>query len=425
MTSLPDHGVSASSRRLGEKPRHVFFSAGEPSGDEHAAALLAQLRQQCPGLKASGLGGPRLAQAGCELLADMTPLAVMWFARALWHLPTFYRLFRRARAHLQTQRPDAVVLVDYPGFNWHVARAAHELGIPTFYYCPPQVWGWAQHRVRKMRRWVDHVLCCLPFEQQWYSRQGCRAVWIGHPYFDHVAGAAADRQLIERLQSQGPVVALLPGSRIQEVKQNLPWLLDAADKLHAQMPQVHLVAAAYGPRHAELIGRQVAERPGLPVTVVTGRTLDVIRAARVALAVSGSVSLELLYCQVPTVVFYRVSPLAWWVQHRVKRVRYITLVNLLASPDPFLQAPFTYDPEAPGAEEVPFPEYLTWRSPARAAAARVLDWLQQPELYERQRRWLARLKEQYAQTGACRRAAEYILQALSGTAECRREQRAA
>ena len=396
----------------GGKPLHVFFSAGEPSGDEHAAALLDQLRRQHPRLQASGLGGPHLAQAGCRLLADMTQLAVMWFARALWHLPRFYRLFRQARAHLQAQRPDAVVLVDYPGFNWHVARAAHQLGIPTFYYCPPQVWGWAQWRVRKMRRFVDHVLCCLPFEQQWYARHGCRAVWIGHPYFDHVAGAQADQQLVDQLQRSGPVVALLPGSRLQEVKQNLPWLLDAAGYIRQRCPRVHLVAAAYGPPHAELIEQATCRRPGLPVTVVTGDTLSVIRAARAALAVSGSVSLELLSCQVPTVIFYRVSRLAWYVQHRMKRVRYITLVNLLASREPFLQAPFTYDPEAPGAEEVPFPEYLTWRNPAQGAARRVVHWLQDEAEYRRRVDWLARLKEQYGRTGACRRAAEYILQAL-------------
>ncbi len=387
----------------------VFFSAGEPSGDEHAAGLLRSLRR-LGAVEAMGLGGPRLQQAGCRLLADMSSLAVMWFARTLWHLPKFYRLFRPVRHHLHRWRPDVVVLVDYPGFNWHVARAARELGIPVAYFCPPQVWAWAQWRVAKMRRWVDRVLCCLPFEQQWYSQHGCDAVWVGHPYFDHLRETQPDEELLSQLRQGGPVLALLPGSRLQEVKQNFPWLLQSAQQVQAQCPQVQVVVGAYGPAHAQWVHRWLRRLSVQGVRVLQGHTVELIQSARVALAVSGSVSLELMYFCVPSVILYRVSPLAWWVQHRMKRVRYITLVNLLACENPFLQQPWTYWPREDREPEVPFPEYLCWRNPARSVAGWAVRWLQDAQLYHRQVAWLGELKRRWAQGGACTRAAQHIWQ---------------
>ena len=136
----------------------VFFSAGEPSGDLHGANLIRQLQARCNGFEAIGYGGPQMAAAGCRLHADLTALAVMWFARALASLHKFWALVVQADKCFQHERPDAVVLIDYPGFNWWIARRAKAHGIPVFYYCPPQIWAWAQWRVRKMRRLADHVL---------------------------------------------------------------------------------------------------------------------------------------------------------------------------------------------------------------------------------------------------------------------------
>jgi len=147
------------------KPLTIFFSVGEPSGDLHGANLIRQLRELCPNIEAVGYGGPKMAEAGCRLHADLTALAVMWFSRAIANLHKFWDLASRADRYFRHHRPDAVVLIDYPGFNWWIARRAKAHGIPVFYYSPPQIWAWARWRVKKMRRLVDHILCGLPFEE--------------------------------------------------------------------------------------------------------------------------------------------------------------------------------------------------------------------------------------------------------------------
>ena len=187
-----------------QRPRTIFFSAGEPSGDLHAANLIRQLQRVAPEVEAVGYGGPQMAAAGCRLHADLTALAVMWFARRLWNLPKFWGLVSRADRYFRHHRPDAVVLVDYPGFNWWIARRAKVHGIPVYYYMPPQIWAWAQWRVGKMRRLVDHVLCNLPFEETWLREHGCRATLVGHPFFDEVGRRPLDATVPGPTAGPGP-----------------------------------------------------------------------------------------------------------------------------------------------------------------------------------------------------------------------------
>src|SRR5438874_29674 len=169
----------------------IFFSVGEPSGDLHGANLIRELQRRTA-LDAVGLGGPRMRDAGCDLMRDMSDLAVMGLGPVLAKLPQFFRLLAQIERHFDEQRPDAVVLIDYPGFNWHVARKAKERGIPVFYYGLPQLWAWASWRVSKVRRYVDHALCKLPFEEPWFNDRDCRATYVGHPYFDELSQQRLD-----------------------------------------------------------------------------------------------------------------------------------------------------------------------------------------------------------------------------------------
>jgi len=388
----------------------VFFSAGEPSGDLHGANLIRQLQARCGGFEAIGYGGPQMAAAGCRLHADLTALAVMWFARALVHLHKFWNLVVQADKCFQHQRPDAVVLIDYPGFNWWIARRAKAHGIPVFYYAPPQIWAWAQWRVRKMRRLVDHVLCCLPFEEDWLRQHGCNATFVGHPFFDEVRRQQLDEPLVARLRQQpGPLVTILPGSRTQEVTHNFPWFLKAAAHVRAAVPDVRFAVAAFKPHQAQIARQQVAAS-GQPIEVFVGKTPELIHSAQCCMAVSGSVSLELLYHAKPSVILYWISRPAMFVQQFFRKVKYITLVNLLAADELFPDDVTPFDPGQEGADRVLFPEYLTCEDKSAQIAKHVVGWLTDRQAREALVVRLERLKAQVGHGGASARAAEYLLE---------------
>jgi lipid-A-disaccharide synthase len=389
----------------------IFFSVGEPSGDLHGANLVRELRRRRSDCEFVGYGGPRMAAAGCVLHEDLTKLAVMWVARVLLNLHRFWSLVSRADRYFRHHRPDAVVLIDYPGFNWWIARRAKKHGIPVFYYGVPQMWAWAGWRVKKMRRLVDHVLCKLPFEETWYRDRGCNATYVGHPYFDQLRGERQDEAFVKRQRAAGPLVAILPGSRTQEVRSNFRWLFKAATAVHERVPEARFAVASFKPSQAEMVRAQIAAC-GLPVEVHVGRTGELIRAADCAMAVSGSVSLELLYHTTPSVILYYVSPLAYFLQRFFRKVRYITLVNLLTTDDLFPKRVAVYDPHDPADAHVLMPEYLTCQDRSGALAAHVVEWLTIPTKRAERVAQLARLKERVGHGGASKQAAEYLLGVL-------------
>src|SRR6185503_14764672 len=324
----------------------LFFSVGEPSGDLHGANLIAELTRRKPGLCCAGFGGPRMHAAGCELLQDMSELAVMGIGPVLAKLPKFFALKAQADRYFREQRPDGVVLIDYPGFNWHIAARAKAHGIPVFYYGLPQLWAWMPWRVNKVRRTVDHALCKLPFEEAWLRERGCNATYVGHPYFDELRSQKLDATFVQQL-SGGPdkrrLVTLLPGSRGQEVAYNLPTLLKAAKLVQREVPDVRFAIASYNKKQAEVARRQIAGL-NLPVEVHVSRTPELISAAHVCLACSGSVSLELLYHAKPSVIVYRGSMLLYYLLMGLSHVKYMTLVNLLATDNLFPKDRRPYDP---------------------------------------------------------------------------------
>jgi lipid-A-disaccharide synthase len=401
--------------RSPSRKRTIFFSVGEPSGDLHGANLIRALKEREPNLECVGYGGPLMQQAGCRLHTDLTALAVMFILRVILNLHVFIRLLRDAHRFFRQQRPDAVVLIDYPGFNWWIARLAKARGIPVFYYGVPQMWGWLPWRVRKMRKLVDHALCKLPFEEAWFRQRGCHATYVGHPYFDQMRQQLLDRDFLEDQEVlSGPLVAILPGSRAQEVTNNLPTFLRAARLIRERVPSVRFAIASFNDRQAALARAEVA-RHGLPMEVYVGRTPELIHLSRCCLACSGSVSLELLYHVKPAVILYKVSRWLYLVARYVlARCKYITLVNLLAAEDRFdVRGRRTYDPQAPGAEHVPYPEYPTYQDVSGQLAQHIIEWLAKPEKLSSRVALLERLKAQLCHSGASSTAADYILRVLA------------
>jgi len=367
-----------------------FFSAGEPSGDVHAAALIETIKQHAPDSEFVGLGGTKMEQAGCQLVADMTQFAVMWLWQVIKRYLQFRKLLADAKQVMLMENVDVVVLVDYPSFNWHIAKAAQELEIPVVYFMPPQVWAWAQHRVKKMRQLVDLVLCTLPFEWQWFKRHGCQTVFIGHPFFEEIRKKQSDPEFLEKFYAQygnAPILTLLAGSRDQEVRANLNDLLSTVKRVQDELPNIQPVFAAFNEEHAAMIQDRLAERK-ISIPVFVGRTTELIRAADCCLAVSGSVSLELLACNKPSVICYRVSWLPLFIHRFFRRTRYITLVNLLAvskrrEPSVFYKDSVWLIPKEPSMEDrnrMLFPEFLASSDRSADMAAWLVYWLSQPAL---------------------------------------------
>ena len=396
----------------------IFFSVGEPSGDLHGANLIRDLQARHSDVKCVGYGGPRMQAAGCQLHFDLTSLAVMWIGRVLLNLRTFFRLRDQAKAYFDRQRPDAVVLIDFPGFNWHIAAAAKERGIPVFYYGVPQLWAWAPWRVKKMRRTVDHALCKLPFEEKWLRDRGVNATFVGHPYFDEMHRQQLDASfLAAQRKTPGRLVTLLPGSRTQEVASNLPAFLKAAKLIQSRVPGTRFAIASFNEKQAKLAQNLVSES-GLDIPIHVGRTPELISAAECCLACSGSVSLELLWHEKPTVIHYQASRLLYALgKYLLMTVRYVTLVNILAADDAFNGVRRPYDRHEPGAERIPFPEYPTYTDKSADLAHHIVEWLTDESALKRRQQQLHDLKTRYAQPGASSRAAEYLLEHLAPAAQ--------
>ena len=360
----------------------LFISAGEPSGDLHGSNLITQLRERIPGAQIVGFGGERMAAAGCDLLYPLCQHSAMFYREVIKNYWTYYRMVRVARLSFDACRPDGVVLIDFPGFHWHIARNAHELGIPVFYFVPPQLWAWGGWRIGKMRRWVDHVLCTLPFEWEWYNQRGMTAQYLGHPYFDELATQRIDQAFLGEQRSRpGRVVAILPGSRSEEVKNNLPAFLTAARQIQSSVPEARFLVASFNERQRQH-ATNVLLNSGLPVELHVGRTPEIIRLADACMSVSGSVGLELLNQAVPTVVYYQITLLQWLLRKLALKVRWVSLINLLA-----------------GEELVP--ELVPIQPDSRGIAAPIIRWLTDARARAVVRAKMIELRDRVAEPGAC------------------------
>jgi len=409
-----NHRLRSGGNPFHESAMRIFFSVGEPSGDVHAANLVRRFQQQNPAIECVGFGGPRMQAAGCKLLADLTQSAVMLLGRSVFaHAPRLIRLIRLAGRYFRDHRVDAVVLIDYPGFNWWIARAAKRNGVKVFYYGVPQMWAWAPWRLAKLRRLVDHVICKLPFEARWFAQRNCPATYVGHPFFDQLAAQRLDEEFLRQHEKPGrPLVLLLPGSRDQEIRANLDVLLKAGALVLAARPDVAVAVACLTEAQRAAVAA-VAQQREQPVDVWAGRTQELMRLADVCIACSGSVSLELMYHRKPSIIVYRITRWQWLAQFVLLRARYITLVNLLASDKIERHRWLPFNPDAADAATVPFPEYLTVGDSSSRVAAWALRWLDDRQQYNERRAQLDKLMTAYGAPGATDRAAGLILDQLS------------
>lgn len=390
------------------RPITVFFSVGEPSGDLHASNLIRAIHEANPQARCLGLGGPRMEQVGCEVLHHLSRHAVMWIGSVVAQLPRFLNLLRQTRHWFEQFHPDVVVLVDYPGFNWHVAALAKAKGIPVVYYGIPQLWAWAPWRVKKLQRTVDKVLCQLPFETSWLQQRGVSAEFVGHPYFDELLQRSLDATFLEGMRVDcRPVLTLLPGSRRQEVVTTGPWMLQIVQALRNRGLAFRVVSACFNSEQADQM-QVLARQHGVPLEVYCQRTPELIEAATCCLACSGSVSLELLYHRKPSVILYRVGRVGYWLQDAFRTSRYISLPNLLAISE-ISRRPWQKLTEGE-QDALPFPEYLGMSGYIPQVVGHLARWLHDPATCRDKQRQLGLLAERFVRAGASQRSAARILQ---------------
>lgn len=308
---------------------HYFISAGEASGDLHAAALIGQLRAGDPDARFTFLGGDLMAEAsGCSPLIHYRRMAFMGFSEVLRHLGDIRANLSTARTQLKESRPDCLILVDYPGFNLKLAKEGHRLGIPVVWYISPKVWAWKEYRVRSLRRYVDLLLCILPFETDYFRRHGVDAIYVGNPSLEEVDRKLSSGRVGEEFRRRhgiapdATLLALVPGSRTGEIRNNLPIMAEVARR-HPELTAV--VAGAPG-----IAPESYSAYTSLPV--ITGETFDMMAAADAALVTSGTATLECALAGTPQVVCYRAngSRLSYNIMRRLLHVDHVSLPNLIA-----------------------------------------------------------------------------------------------
>jgi lipid-A-disaccharide synthase len=309
-----------------------LVSAGEASGDLYTAALVRELARRLPGACFHGCAGPRMLEAGVEPVVDAASLNVVGLVEVVSHIPRIYGEYRKLTRWARAHRPDAAILTDSPDFHLRLARQLHKLGIPVIYLIAPQVWAWRKGRIRGMRRNISRLLCIFPFEEEFFARHRMTADYIGHPLTRLVKAALGRQEFFRkhRLPDNRPMVALLPGSRPGEIARHLPILAEAADEMNRNQAATFVLATPAG--LISRLGTAFFRQPigGAPIQHIEGETWDAIAHADLALAASGTVTIEAAILGTPMIAFYQVSPWSWWMGRYLVDVSFFSMVNLVA-----------------------------------------------------------------------------------------------
>jgi lipid-A-disaccharide synthase len=368
----------------------VMMSCGEASGDLYAGALALELQRLAPGTRITGVGGEKMHTAGAELIADYRGLSVTGIIEVLSILPRSFRVLKQMRERMLRDRPDVLVLIDFPDFNFRLAAAARELGIPVVYYVSPQIWAWRPGRIKIVKQVAAKVLVIFPFERKLYEDAGVPVEFVGHPLPDLIQVTESRERLLigAGLDPRAPTVALLPGSRPNEVKAILPVLAEAAAIIRERVPSVQFVIARAPKLHDEMFAP--FSRYTGPSATIAGRADDVLNASDMVITASGTATVQAALHEKPMVIVYRLAPLTYKIGRPFVKVDTFGMVNLLA-----------------GRRVVPelIQDDFTPQRVAEEAVTLLADQARAGEM----RRALREVRAALGETGATRRAAEAVL----------------
>ncbi|WP_162418824.1 lipid-A-disaccharide synthase [Cyclobacterium roseum] len=300
-----------------------YIIAGERSGDLHASNLLYELKKEDSDAEFRGMGGDYMQAAGCLLTAHYREMALMGFLEVVLHFRRVVKYLNKIKADLLEHRPDALILVDFGGFNMKMAAFASQKGIPVHYYIAPKVWAWNQNRALKLKKYVDHLYCILPFEPEFFKKFDWQVAYVGNPLLDEKKKFQPDPDFLQKHQMQAEkLVALLPGSRKQEIRQMLQTMIT----LKSELKEVDWVVAGVKNLPAEVYNEAISAG----IKVIFDQTYDILYHARAAVVTSGTATLETALFKAPQVVVYKTSGISYAIAKRLIRVPFISLVNLIA-----------------------------------------------------------------------------------------------
>jgi lipid-A-disaccharide synthase len=368
--------------------RRALIVTGEDSGDLHGANLIKACREVDPELSFFGIGGRRMAAAGCRILFPSADLAVVGAVEVIAHLPSVYRAYRTVKAELYGENPpDLLILIDFPEFNLLLASLAKEKGIPVLYYVCPQVWAWRRYRVKKISRVVDCLAAILPFEKEFYRSHGVRVEYVGNPLVDdfHQELSREGYRQSRELDRDKPLIGLFPGSRRNELHYLLETILETAGLILAKRPDAQFILPV-APSLSEERLLPAIRRWGIPVRMVRDNIYDVAGACDAVVCVSGTVTLQVALAATPMVIIYRLSPITYLLGRLLVRVPFIGLANIVAG-------------------ERVARELIQGDASPEKISAEILRMLNDPD-YDRQlRQGLLRVRERLGEGGCSRKVA--------------------
>lgn len=298
-----------------------YIIAGEASGDLHAGNLIKALKRKDPGAQIRAWGGDLMQAAGADIVKHYRDLAFMGLVEVLKHLGTILKNISFCKADILAFNPDVILFVDYPGFNLRIAKWAHQQGFRTAYYISPTVWAWKENRIHHINKYVDEMMVILPFEEPFYAKFNYPVHYVGHPLVEVINAALETDSVVEK--GPGKVLALLPGSRTQEIKKILPLMLEAA----ADMPGYRVIIAQAPGQDEQLYEEMTA--PYKDVSLIKNKTYDILKIADAAIVASGTASLETALMGVPQVVVYKTNALTYTIAKKMVKIKYVSLLNII------------------------------------------------------------------------------------------------
>ena len=310
--------------------KKIFISAGEQSGDLHGSNIIRELLKQDSSMEVYGLGSEKMVSAGMKCMHDMSDKSVMWL-HALSKIDEFLKIIKDSSHFFETEKPNLVILIDYCGLNFYLAKSAKKRNIPVMYYISPQIWAHGQWRVKKIKKLIDKAVIIFPFEEPIYKEAGIPVNYVGNPIVDELIKREPDQERIAYLKNTygNKIVSLLPGSRTQEIKKILPLLLQAAKLISKTEKTVKFIVSCSNKRHKETI-EQLVKEYAVPAQIVNDDITEIAKASCVCLAGSGTVTLKIAYYLTPMIVVYKITRFAYFAVTPFLQSPYMSLVNKLA-----------------------------------------------------------------------------------------------